>query len=196
MTAAHHDHHVEESYSKTIFGFWVYLMTDCIFFAILFATYGVLRGGTYGGPGPKELFDIPFSLAETLVFLTSSFACGPAIIAAYAQHKNRALFWLALTALLGLCFLGMQMSELSHLIEVGNTWQRSAFLSAFFTLVCTHSIHIVLGLLWIFVMIGQIALRGLNSHVLRRLTCLRLFWHFLYLVWVFVFTLVYLAGAA
>ena len=195
MIATHHHDHTEETYSKTIFGFWVYLMTDCIFFGILFATYMVLRNGTAGGPSGKELFDLPFSLGETLVFLASSFACGPGMVAAYAKRQKQAMFWLFLAALLGICFLGMQMSELSRLVEAGDSWTRSAFLSAFFTLVGTHSLHIVVGLLWIFVMLAQIYFRGLTSIVIRRLTCLRLFWHFLYIVWVFVFTFVYLMGA-
>ena len=189
------DHHVEESYSKTVFGFWVYLMTDVIFFGILFATYFVLQNATASGPTGKDLFDLRSSLAQTLVFLISSFTFGPGMVAAYARQQKKALFWFALTALLGICFLAMQMRELSHLVAIGAGWTRSAFLSAFFTLVGTHSLHILVGLLWICVMIGQICFRGLASSVIRRLTCLRLFWHFIYFIWVFVFTFVYLIGA-
>jgi cytochrome o ubiquinol oxidase subunit III len=195
MNATHHEDQTDEVYSKTIFGFWVYLMTDAIFFAMLFASYFVLKNATFGGPAGKDLFDLPASLVQTLVFLTSSFTFGPGMVAAYARQQKKVFFWFALTALLGVCFLCLQMRELGHIVEMGHNWSKSAFLSAFFTLVATHTLHIVIGLLWIFVMMAQISVCGLTSIVIRRLTCLRLFWHFLYFVWVFVFTLVYLLGA-
>ena len=131
---------------KVYFGFWLYLMTDLIVFSVAFTTFAVLRTSTHGGPTGAELFDLPFVLIETMLLLVSSFTCGMAILAARRLHKNQALAWLIATALLGLGFLGMELSEFGHLIAEGYDWQRSAFLSAFFTLVGTHGVHITVGL--------------------------------------------------
>lgn len=181
--------------NKTIFGFWVYLMTDCILFASLFATYAVLRGNTAGGPAGRELFSLPFVLTETLILLTNSFTCGLALLGAYRKQKNIVIFWLCLTYLLGLAFLVMELSEFRQLAVEGNSWRRSGFLSSFFTLVGTHGLHIATGLMWMIVVIWQISSRGLVRAVVRRLTLLGLFWHFLDIVWIFIFTIVYLMGA-
>lgn len=181
--------------AKTTFGFWVYLMTDCVLFATLFATYAVLHNNTFGGPGAKELFSLPFVLGETLLLLTSSFTCGLALLAARQGSKKMAIAALAVTAMLGAAFLGMEISEFAQLVHEGNSWQRSGFLSSFFTLVGTHGLHIVAGLLWVCVIVWQIAHRGLTPHTTRRLTLFSLFWHFLDIVWIFIFTLVYLMGA-
>lgn len=180
---------------KTTFGFWMYLMTDCVLFATLFAVYAVLHGNTFGGPGAAELFSLPFVLTETMLLLTSSFTSGLAILAARAHRVKLVLFWLGVTFALGLAFLGMELHEFAALAHEGNNWQRSGFLSAFFTLVGTHGLHILMGLLWIGVLAGQIWSRGLTVHTSRRLTLFSLFWHFLDIVWIFIFTFVYLMGA-
>lgn len=180
--------------SKTQLGFWIYLMTDLILFATLFATFAVLRESTFGGPSGKELFDMPFVLAETIVLLTSSFTCGLAIIALHRQQKTQLLAWLAVTFLLGITFLILEVTEFRSLIHEGNGWQRSGFLSIFFALVGTHGLHILVGLLWMGVMMVQIVRKGLSAHVSRRLMLLGMFWHFLDVVWIFIFTIVYLMG--
>lgn len=182
--------------SKTTFGFWVYLMTDCVLFASLFATYAVLHTNTFGGPSGKELFSLPFVLTETLILLTSSFTCGLAMVGAAARHKKLVLGGLGATFLLGLAFLGMELGEFIHLVQEGHSWRASGFLSAFFTLVGTHGAHIMVGLLWIIVAMIQIARRGLTPQNSQRLTLLGMFWHFLDLIWIFIFSLVYLLGAA
>lgn len=186
--------HEDAGGSKVILGFWLYLMTDCVLFASLFAAYAVLRVGTAGGPTSQEIFDIWFVLGETLILLTSSFTCGLAILA--AQHKNakQVMIWLAVTALLGAAFLGMELSEFAHLASEGDSWQRSGFLSAFYTLVGTHGLHITAGLIWILTMIYLISQRGLKPAMLRKLTMLGIFWHFLDVIWIFIFTIVYMIG--
>lgn len=179
---------------KVAFGFWVYLMTDLIMFAVLFATYAVLRGNTFGGPGPKELFNLPEALIETLILLTSSFTCGLGMLAANRRNKNKTLAFFFLTFLLGLAFLGMEISEFTRLFQDGNSFTRSAFLSSFFTLVGTHGLHIAAGLLWTGILLIYILLRGLTESAIRKLTLLSLFWHFLDIIWIFIFTIVYLMG--
>ncbi|MGL5263961.1 MAG: cytochrome o ubiquinol oxidase subunit III [Candidatus Rhabdochlamydia sp.] len=185
----------QENTEKTLFGFWVYLMTDCILFATLFATYAVLRDNTYGGPSGHELFSLPFALGETLILLTSSFTCGLAMLAAHRMDRKRVLFWIGVSFMLGISFLTMELKEFSHLVHQGNSWQRSGFLSAFFTLVGTHGLHITAGLLWMIVMIAQILRKKIVAVTFKRLTCLSMFWHFLDVVWIFIFTIVYLMGA-
>ena len=179
---------------KTQLGFWIYLMTDIVLFATLFATFAVLRGSTFGGPSGKELFDMPFVLIETLILLTSSFTCGLAIIALHRQNKTQVLSWFAVTFLLGAAFLVMEVTEFSALLAEGNGWQRSGFLSSFFALVGTHGIHILIGLLWMLVMGVQLMRKGITHHTSRRLILLGMFWHFLDIVWIFIFTIVYLTG--
>lgn len=175
-------------------GFWIYLMTDCILFASLFATYVVLRENTYGGPGGGELFDLPFVLIETLILLTSSFVCGLAVLAARAGKKAQVIGWLLVTFVLGSAFLLLEISEFAKLAAEGHGWQASAFLSAFFTLVGTHGAHILIGLLWLGVMVWQIARVGFTAGTVRRLTLFSLFWHFLDVIWICIFTIVYLMG--
>lgn len=181
---------------KTVFGFWVYLMTDCVLFASLFATYAVLHDSTAGGESAAELFDMPFVLVETILLLVSSFTAGVALLAARDQRKQLALALFGVTFLLGVSFLVMEISEFRNLYNEGNSWQRSAFLSSFFTLVATHGLHIFTGLTWMGVMMLQIVRRGFNRNVLRRLTMLTMFWHFLDVVWIFIFTIVYSLGAS
>ena len=184
----------EHTTSKTTFGFWVYLMTDCILFASLFATYAVLHNNTFGGPGGKELFNLTFVLTETLILLTSSFTAGLAVLAMRQNRKRAVLVFLGITFLLGTAFLGMELHEFQQLVGEGLSWQRSGFLSVFFTLVATHGLHILSGLIWIAVLAGQMLKKGLTVHTTRRLTLLSMFWHFLDVVWIFIFTLVYVLG--
>jgi len=181
--------------SKTVFGFWVYLMTDCVLFASLFATYAVLHNNTFGGPSGSELFNLQFVLTETILLLTSSYTCGLAMLAARRGDKRQVLIWFTITFLLGLGFLGMELNEFHHLVQEGNSWRRSGFLSSFFTLVATHGLHITIGLLWIIVLLSQVVQKGLVRPVVRRLTMLSLFWHFLDVVWIFIFTIVYMKGS-
>jgi cytochrome o ubiquinol oxidase subunit 3 len=191
---AHHDIQGETA-ARTTFGFWTYLMTDCVLFASLFVTYAVLHKNTFGGPGPEELFSLPFVLVETLLLLTSSFTSGLAMLALRQQATRAVLILLGITFVLGAAFLGMELYEFNKLVNEGNSWERSGFLSAFFTLVGTHGAHITAGLVWIAVMALQLAKRGITPHTSRRLTLFSLFWHFLDIVWIFIFTLVYLLGA-
>lgn len=180
---------------KTSVGFWLYLMTDCILFAILFATFAVLRTGTADGPSGADIFQMPMVLAETLILLTSSFTCGLALIALKQGSVKWLLGWLATTYVLGVAFLTIELTEFGTLIGEGHSWAASAFLSAFFTLVGTHGLHIFVGLLWLLVLVFVIATKGLSPKTIRQLGLFALFWHFLDLVWIFIFTVVYLMGA-
>ena len=179
---------------KKTLGFWIYLMTDCLLFATLFATFAVLRTATAGGPGGSELFDLNFVLLETMILLTSSFTVGLAILGSTRGYKKQTLFWLVITFALGAAFLALEISEFNHLVAEGYGWDRSAFLSAFFTLVATHGLHIVVGLLWLAVMIFRLWRFKFKKTDINRLALFGLFWHFLDVVWIFVFTIVYLIG--
>jgi cytochrome o ubiquinol oxidase subunit 3 len=189
--AVHHDAGHDDG-SKTTVGFWIYLMSDCLIFAALFATFGVLANSTAGGPGGKELFGLPFVLGETALLLMSSFTFGVAVLNTHAGHKNKVIGWLAVTFLLGAGFIGMELYEFKELIHEGASPSTSAFLSAYFTLVGTHGLHVMCGLLWLVVMMHQINRYGFDAMTRRRLACLSLFWHFLDLIWICVFTFVYL----
>ncbi|HXE10323.1 MAG TPA: cytochrome o ubiquinol oxidase subunit III [Verrucomicrobiae bacterium] len=186
----------QEADAKSIFGFWVYLMTDCVLFATLFATFAVLRDSTFGGPGGNDIFSLPFVLVETLALLTSSFTCGLAMLAVRRRDRQQVLILLGITFLLGLFFLTMEVTEFHHLVQEGNSWRRSGFLSSFFTLVSTHGLHITVGLLWMAVLMVRTAKQGLGRTTQRQLTMLSLFWHFLDIIWIFIFTIVYLMGRA
>jgi cytochrome o ubiquinol oxidase subunit 3 len=176
-------------------GFWIYLMTDVLLFASLFATFAVLRNSTFGGPSGADIFNLPFVLVETMVLLTSSFTVGLAVLAAQRGYKKQTLIWLGFTFLLGIVFLAFELSEFSHLATEGNSWQRSGFLSAFFTLVGTHGLHIIVGLLWMLVMMIRLWRFNLKKTDLNRLALLGLFWHFLDVIWIFIFSVVYLIGS-
>ena len=180
---------------NTTLGFWVYLMTDCLLFAGLFAAFAVLGGETAGGPTAKALFELPNVLKETGCLLASSFTFGLATLAMQADRRASVLGWLAVTLLLGLTFLGMELREFSHLVSIGAGPDRSAFLSSFFTLVGTHGAHVLFGAIWMVVVMAQVANVGLNRIMRTRLVCLGLFWHFLDIVWIGVFSVVYLMGA-
>jgi cytochrome o ubiquinol oxidase subunit 3 len=180
--------------SKTVLGFWIYLMTDCVLFASLFATYVVLHNNTFGGPPSSQLFNLPFVLIETLLLLTSSFTAGLALLAANQRHQLQFTIFFAITFALGMTFLGMELSEFSNLVAEGNSWQRSGFLTGFFTLVGTHGLHIATGLLWMIVLFVQIQRKNFTAATIRRLTLFSLFWHFLDIIWIFIFTIVYMMG--
>jgi cytochrome o ubiquinol oxidase subunit 3 len=186
--AAHED--------KIMFGFWLYILSDCILFSGLFATYAVIGHNTAGGPGPYELFNLRYALTETMLLLFSSITYGIAMIAMKGDKRSQTLFWLVVTALLGLGFVLMEVHEFHDMILAGNGPQRSGFLSAFFTLVGTHGTHVSFGLLWMVIMMVQVVRKGLSDPVKSRLMRLSLFWHFLDIVWIGVFSVVYLMGVA
>src|SRR6476469_5920025 len=185
------EHHAE---SPTILGFWIYLMSDALIFAALFATFGVLGTSFAGGPTPREIFELPLVALNTAILLVSSITYGFAMLALDRGKVRTVQAWLAVTALLGAAFVGVELYEFSNLIAEGATPQRSGFLSAFFTLVSTHGLHVTFGIIWITVMLVQVQRRGLIPENRRRLLCLSMFWHFLDVVWIGVFTFVYLLG--
>lgn len=187
-------HEQQEGTEKAMLGFWTYLMTDLILFATLFATYAVLRDNTAGGPAGRDIFDAPFILIETLILLTSSFTSGLAMLALKRGNARDVMTWLGYTFVLGAAFLGMELYEFNHLVSEGESWRRSAFLSAFFTLVGTHGLHIAAGLLWMATLIATIRKRGLTPKTVKGTMLLCLFWHFLDIVWIFIFTIVYMMG--
>jgi cytochrome o ubiquinol oxidase subunit 3 len=192
----HEHNHDAEASNKVIFGFWVYILSDCILFSCLFATYAVLHTSTYGGPGTHELFTdkMPYVLTETFILLISSFTYGLAMLAAHSKRKSQVLFWLIVTFALGFSFICMEINEFHHLITEGLGPDHSAFLSSFFTLVGTHGLHVTCGLIWMIILMIQVSKHGLTEITTRKLSCLSLFWHFLDIVWIFVFTVVYLMG--
>ena len=189
----HDDHHHDTS-EMTVFGFWLYLMTDCILFASIFAAYAVLVNNVAGGPSGHDIFELPYVLGETACLLLSSITYGFAMLAVFKGKKSQVLFWLAITFLFGLGFIGMEINEFHKLIEEGFGPNRSGFLSGFFTLVGTHGLHVSSGLIWMGVMMYQVWKNGLTPSNITRLSCLSLFWHFLDVVWICVFTVVYLMG--
>jgi cytochrome o ubiquinol oxidase subunit 3 len=180
---------------KTLFGFWTYIMTDCVLFASLFATYAVLHKHTAGGAAGIDLFQLPAVLAETLLLLTSSFTAGLAMLGVHRRRKFQSILWFAVTFGLCVAFLVLELTEFRNLVHEGNGWDRSAFLSAFFTLVGTHGLHITVGLVWMAALLAKLWQRGFTRPIVRRLTMLSYFWHFLDVVWIFIFTIVYLMGA-
>ncbi|MDH2436377.1 cytochrome o ubiquinol oxidase subunit III [Pokkaliibacter sp. MBI-7] len=192
---AHDDHGHHDAGATKVFGFWIYIMTDCIIFATLFATYAVLHNNIATGPSGKEIFELPFVLVETFLLLISSFTSGISMLAMHQGDKAKVIKWLIITALLGAGFVAMEIYEFHHLIEEGIGPDKSAFLSSFFTLVGTHGFHVSCGLIWMVVMMFLVSKQGLTDTNKTRLTCLSLFWHFLDIVWICVFTVVYLMGA-
>jgi len=190
-----HEHEHPDSSADTVFGFWLYLMTDCLLFASFFATYAVLFMNTAGGVSGKDIFELGFVAVETALLLVSSITFGFAMLAAQGQKKALTLTWLLITFCLGAIFIGMEIYEFSHLIEHGNGPQQSAFLTSFFSLVGLHGLHVTAGLIWMTIMMIEVARRGLGKATVTRLSCLSLFWHFLDIIWICVFTVVYLMGA-
>lgn len=185
------DHHPEQS---TMLGFWMYLMSDCLVFAVLFATYAVLGRSYAAGPSGADLFELPLVAVNTGLLLLSSITYGFAMIAMQHGKEKHLLAWLAVTGLFGLGFLSIELFEFTHLIHEGAGPQRSAFLSSFFTLVGTHGLHVTFGSIWLVTLMLQVARFGLTRENKRRLVCLSMFWHFLDVVWIGVFTFVYLMG--
>ena len=183
-----------EQRDEKAFGFWIYLMTDSAIFALLFATYVVLSVGTAGGPTGKDLFSLPHTFGETMLLLVSSTTFGVASLCGRAGNRRGVVLWLLVTAVLGLGFVAMELQEFAGMIAQGATPDRSGFLSGFFTLVGTHGVHVSVGILSILVMVGQILTKGLTVPVLSRLMRLALFWHFLDIVWIGIFSIVYLPG--
>jgi cytochrome o ubiquinol oxidase subunit III len=186
------EHH--DTIAMQTLGFWLYLMSDLIIFATLFATFAVLGRNYAGGPTGKELFELPYVLGETLLLLFSSVTYGLVMLAVHDGKKKWVLIGLAVTFLLGLGFVSMEINEFYGMIAEGHGPDRSAFLSSFFTLVGTHGTHVTFGLIWMAVMIGQVAAKGLTSPVQSRLMRLSMFWHFLDIVWIGIFSIVYLMG--
>jgi cytochrome o ubiquinol oxidase subunit 3 len=185
------EHHVQNS---TLLGFWLYLMSDCLIFAALFAVYGVLGRSYAAGPSGADLFDLPLVALNTSMLLLSSITYGFAMLEMQKKKLNGTLVWLGITGLLGCVFIGLELYEFAHLIHEGAGPQRSAFLSAFFALVGTHGLHVSFGIVWLVVLMVQLKQRGLVGENRRRLMCLSMFWHFLDVVWIGVFTFVYLMG--
>ncbi|MGL3821734.1 cytochrome o ubiquinol oxidase subunit III [Sphingopyxis sp. R3-92] len=179
---------------STMLGFWIYLMSDCLIFAILFACYAVLGGSYAAGPAPKDLFDLKLIALNTAMLLFSSITYGFAVLAMQQGKLRLTQIWLGVTGLFGAAFLGIELYEFHHLIEMGATPQRSAFLSAFFTLVGTHGLHVTFGLIWLITLTVQLSKHGLIAANRRRVMCLSMFWHFLDVIWIGVFTFVYLMG--
>ncbi|MGJ5179268.1 cytochrome o ubiquinol oxidase subunit III [Bradyrhizobium oligotrophicum] len=188
------DEHEHPEGSSTMLGFWIYLMSDCLIFAILFAVYGVLGGKYAAGPAPKDLFDLSLVAVNTSFLLLSSLTYGFAMLSMQQNRVGAMQAWLVVTGLFGLAFLGIELTEFAHMIHEGATPQRSAFLSSFFTLVGTHGLHVTFGLVWLVTLMLQVKRFGLIEANRRRLVCLSMFWHFLDVIWIGVFTFVYLMG--
>ena len=186
-----HDH---GGNGATVLGFWIYLMSDALIFASLFAMFGVVSTSYAGGPVPRQIFDLPLVALNTAFLLASSITFGQAMPHMETGRVGPTRFWLAITGLLGAAFVCVELYEFSHLIAEGAGPQRSAFLSAFFTLVGTHGAHVTVGLIWIATMLVQLGEHGLTLETKRRLVCLSMFWHFLDIIWIGVFTFVYLYG--
>ncbi|HKX87584.1 MAG TPA: cytochrome o ubiquinol oxidase subunit III [Sphingopyxis sp.] len=188
------DEHAHPEGHSTMLGFWIYLMSDCLIFAILFACYAVLGGSYAAGPSPKDLFDLKLIALNTAMLLFSSITYGFAVLQMQRGKVKGVQIWLAITGLFGLAFLGIELYEFHHLIEIGAGPQRSAFLSSFFTLVGTHGLHVTFGIVWLVTLMVQLSKHGLIAANKRRVMCLSMFWHFLDVVWIGVFTFVYLMG--
>jgi cytochrome o ubiquinol oxidase subunit 3 len=184
----------QDRFSKTYLGFWIYLMTDCLLFVSFFVTYAVLESRTFGGPSGKDIFSLSTAFSETMVLLASSVTCGFAMLSAAQKNSSKTIKWLLTTIILGIVFLGIEIHEFTSLVNEGKSWHVSAFLSSFFALVGLHGCHIFSGVLWASVMICQIKYMGINPDSFRRLSLFSMFWHFLDLIWIFIFTFVYLMG--
>jgi cytochrome o ubiquinol oxidase subunit III len=185
------EHHPENG---TLLGFWLYLMSDCLIFACLFAAYAVLGRNYAGGPSGAEIFELPVVALNTAFLLLSSITYGFAMLTMAKKQKTATLVWLAITGVLGACFLGLELQEFAHLIAEGAGPQRSGFLTSFFALVGTHGLHVTFGIVWLVTLMFQVMKHGLTPENGRRLMCLSMFWHFLDVVWIGVFTFVYLMG--
>ena len=186
-----HEHHPEQG---TLLGFWLYLMSDCLVFACLFAAYAVLGRNYAGGPTGAELFDLSLVAINTAFLLLSSITYGFAMLESQRNKLKSTMVWLVITGLFGLAFLALELYEFHHLIHEGAGPQRSGFLTSFFALVATHGLHVTFGTIWLVTLLFQLNRHGLNQANHRRLMCLSMFWHFLDVIWIGVFTFVYLMG--
>jgi cytochrome o ubiquinol oxidase subunit 3 len=188
------DEHEHPEGNSTMLGFWMYLMSDCLIFAVLFAAYAVLGNSYAGGPSPKEIFELPLVAVNTAMLLFSSITYGFAMLSMEEGRQRIMQMWLVFTGLFGLAFLSIEMYEFATLIHESAGPTRSAFLSSFFTLVGTHGLHVTMGLIWLVTLMVQVQKHGLIPANKRRLLCLSMFWHFLDVIWIGVFTFVYLMG--
>jgi cytochrome o ubiquinol oxidase subunit 3 len=194
FASAAEEHERSDAVANTAFGFWMYLMSDCILFGALFATFLVIGRNYAGGPTGKDLFDLPYTFGETMCLLFSSVTSGFAILGMRKSSRGQVLGWLFVTFLFGLGFICMEVNEFVGMIAAGYGPERSGFLSAFFTLVGTHGAHVTAGLIWMAVMMAQVFAKGLTTRVQSRLMRFSMFWHFLDIVWIGVFSVVYLKG--
>ncbi len=195
--AIEHEHFPDphrDLYSRTTFGFWIYLLTDFVLFGTLFAVYAVLYRSTFGGPSVKDLFELPYTLTPALILLMSSLTVGLGSAMAHRKDKQWTIALFSLTFLLGIVFVGMQLADMLRLVHEGSGWQKSAFLSAYFTLIGTHFVHMIFALLWVLVFLYPVWREGITPVNLRRVTCLKMFWQFLNIIWFFIFSFVYLLG--
>lgn len=188
------EHPEPEAYEERAYGFWLFLMSDAILFALLFMTFMVMVGNTAGGPAGKDVFSLSNTFAETMLLLFSSVTFGFATLAMKAGNRVALLGWLFVTVVLGVSFVGLEYREFTGMISAGAGPDRSGFLSAFFTLVGMHGLHVSFGLIWILIMASQVVVKGLSVPVVSRLSRLGLFWHFLDIIWVAIFSIVYLPG--
>ena len=193
--AEHGEHDLASKRIVVGYGFWVFLLSDIIMFAAFFASYAVLSGETAGGPSGRDLFDLRNVAIETALLLTSSFTCGMAMLGLQAKRAGMYYGFMAATFVLGSAFLALEMIEFTGMIREGAGPDRSAFLSAFFTLVGCHGLHVLAGLMWLLTMVAQVFAKGYRPDILRRVLCWSLFWHALDIIWVALFTVVYLYGA-
>lgn len=189
-----HDHGHHDPQEMKMLGFWIFLITDVILFGTLFATYVVLHKNTAGGPGGAEIFEMPGVIAETFILLTSSFTSGLAVLAMNKGNVKQLISWLIVTFILGAAFIGLEVTEFVKLIGEGHGISASAFLSAFFTLVGTHGLHVSVGLVWMLLLIIQLSRRGITDVTRGKINVISLYWHFLDAVWIFLLSVVYLLG--
>jgi len=185
------EHHPENG---TLLGFWIYLMSDCLVFACLFAAYAVLGRNYAAGATGAEIFDLPLVAVNTSLLLISSITFGFAMLEMQKKNQRTTLIWLAITGLLGAGFISLELKEFIHLILEGNGPNRSGFLTSFFSLVGTHGLHVTFGIVWLVTLMTQLSKHGFTAANRRRMMCLSMFWHFLDVVWIGVFTFVYLMG--
>lgn len=186
--------HAHDQESVKQFGFWLFLITDVILFAALFASYVVLQGNTNGGPAAQDLVDLPLIILNTLILLTSSFTSGLAVLSMQQGRLKPLIGWLGVTMALGAAFIGLEIYEFVHMVQMGATLQTSAFLSAFYTLVGAHGLHVTIGLIWMLGIVRQLRSRGITPVTERKVNVVSLYWHFLDAIWIFVFSVVYLMG--
>jgi cytochrome o ubiquinol oxidase subunit 3 len=196
MEASHdlHQQVEEKTYGRTVFGFWLYILSDFILFATLFSIFYVLRTKTFGGPTPRDIFDLPYSLLQSYLLLTCAFTSGIAGVFSHRGNRKWTSIFFTITAVLGILFLTFETLEFKQLLDEGGKWNASAFMSGFFTLVGTHTAHIIFAILWVPINLYLMYRDGITLSVLQKLTALRMFWQFLNVIWTFIFIVVYLMG--